>query len=476
MPVDTPRADYKAMTEVWCRLRDCMNGRDAVLKSGEVYVPSLPALDATANSAYRKRGSFYPAISRTVYGLAGMVFQKSPTFKLPDRFVPYLKDITLSNVTMEMFTLEAAHETMLVGRHGVLIDMAKQSPAPAPVIELRPYVVGYPAESIINWRTSRIGGDERLTMVVLQEQVETSNPKDPFVLDCAVQYRVCELVNGVYTQQIWQKDGKDDTKFIKVGDAITPTRRGEPLNFIPFIFLAPTHVTSEIAQPPLIDLADVNLGHWRNSVDYEYGMHLTALPTPWCSGVKDADQANMKIGPSVVWVLGEGGQAGMLEFNGTGLKSIADAMEAKEKQMASLGARMLETPTKLNETATATLIRHSGDYANLRTIAQSVEQGFTMVLQTVAWWMGMEEQPQDVKDASCELNKEFAAVQVDSQTVQVALAAVQAGKMSYKTFYGILTAGGWTREGIDAAAELEEIKTDPKPEVVVPPVKEPIAA
>lgn len=456
MPVNTSRTDYDAFSDLWSRLRDCFGGRDKVIAAGHRYVPNLPGLDHAMNQAYRARGNFYNAVSRTVFGLVGAIFQKEPVFTVSSQFESYLEDVTLTNVTMEMFSLEASHETMLIGRYGVLVDMAKQAPFPAPVIEVRPYFVGYQAEDIINWRTERQGGEEILTLVVLRESVEENDAKDPFILNCVPQFRVCQLLNGVYAQQLWRKKPNTE-EFIPFGEPIVPERRGAALTYIPFIFLGSTHVTPHLQQPAMIDLANVNLAHWRNSVDHEHGLHLVALPTPWVAGIKGAGDGKMKIGPSQVWELDKDGKAGMLEFTGAGLRSLHEAMEEKKKEMATLGARMLEAQEKMNETATAVLVRHSADYASLKTIAQTVEQGLTMLLQIMCWWMGTETKASDVTSAQAELNKEFMSVKVDPQTIQVALTALQSGNMSFETFYAILQQGGWTRDGIDAEAERAAI-------------------
>jgi hypothetical protein len=470
MPVDTPRHDYKDMKSKWRRLRDCDGGRDSILSAGNIYVPDLPGADGRANSAYRQRGNFYNATQRTVAGLTGAVFQKAPEIEFPDPIKEYLDDITLTGVPFEMFSADAGRETMLIGRYGILIDM------PAVVgTGTRPYCVGYKAEDIINWRTERQEGDEVLTMVVLKEFVESPNEKDQFICDSVVQYRVIQLVDKKCVVQLWREKTKGSNEFIVFGGAVVVMRRGTALDFIPFIFIGSLHSTPDIEQPPLLDLADVNLGHWRNSVDYEYGLHLVALPTPWVSGVKGSEPgaAPMKIGPSCVWELEVNGHAGMLEFSGAGLGAIVIAMEDKKKQMSSLGARLLEEPVR-GDTATATLIRHSGENASLRSLAGAIEQGFTSVLQIVAWWTGLEDQPLDT-EVGVELNKEYLDIKATPQEIQVALTALQAGEISFETWWNLLTTGGWGREGIDAAAERKAIQEDRAldPEPAIDPLLSP---
>lgn len=461
MPINTPRKDYDAVLPKWQRLRDCFKGRDAILAAGNKYVPDLPGADLTGNKNYRERGNFYNAVGRTVQGMNGAIFQTAPEVEMPESAKPLLDDITLTNVPFESFTTEVGKEIFLTGRHGVLIDMPVQpiGGEQRPNVDMRPYCVSYNAEDIINWRTERRGGDEVLTMVVLREDVEVPIEKDPFTCDIVCQYRSVMLKERVCVQQIWRKK-TDGSKDYELKEEVTLMRRGEALTFVPFVFIGAIQPTPTLEHPPLIDLADVNLGHWRNSVDHEYGLHLVALPTPWVSGSKSSSDsaAPMKIGPSVVWELDVQGSAGMLEFTGTGLAAIVMAMDEKKKQMATLGARLLEDAPNTQETASAVKLRHSGETASLRTVAQSLEQGFTQILQMCLWWQGTDAKVSDT-EVTVELNKEYLDIRATPQEIQVALTALQAGEISFETWYELLQTGGWAREGVTAEDEQKAIKT-----------------
>lgn len=482
MPVDTPRSDYNELLPKWQRLRDCANGRDAVLKAGKLYCPDLPGAEGpgqsigpssptvgsnSANADYRARGNFYNATARTVQGLNGAVFQDPPEVEMLESLKVMLDDITLTNVPFETFAAESGKEVFLTGRMGVLVDMPvapkRDDGQPMPV-DMRPYCLIYKAEDIINWRSERRGGDEVLTMVVLHECVEDYDEADPFVCIVCEQYRVVMLDEfGKCIVQKWQKKkdatGKETKDFEKTAEGDVPLlRRGEQLTFVPFIFLGALQPGPDLEHPPLLDLADVNLAHWRNSVDYEYGLHLVALPTPWVAGAKGTSDAPMKMGPSVVWDLDVNGKAGMLEFAGTGLGALVVAMDEKKKQMASLGARLLEDPTSNAQTATEVKMRHTGDVATIKTIAGALEMGLSQVLQICVWWQTTDTLPSD-SEANVELNKDYLDVRATPQEMQVALTMLQAGEISYETFYNLLRTGGWAREGVDAAQEQKDIAT-----------------
>lgn len=458
MPIDTARKDYQDILPKWERLRDCSKGRDNILKAGKKYVPLLPGADDKENQAYRERGNFYNAVSRTVQGMNGAIFQEAPDVDVPEAMSDLLKDITLTSVTFESFATQVGNEIVLMGRYGVLVDMPVQpvNGQDKLTVDMRPYCVGYTAENIINWRTERQGGDEVLTLVVLRETIEVPNAEDPYCADNVVQYRAVILIDGKAISRLYRQTGQGTNIYAQYGADVPLMRRGEALTFVPFVFLGALKPTPDLEQPPLIDLADVNLGHWRNSVDHEYGLHLVALPTPWIAGGKGTTDGVMKIGPSQVWELNIQGSAGMLEFSGAGLGAIVAAMEEKKKQMATLGARLLEDAPTTAETASAVKLRHGGETASLRTVAQSLEQGLTQALQMCVWWDGTEAHVIDAP-VTVELNKEYLDIRASPQEVQVALTALQAGEISYETWYDLLQTGGWSREGVDVDQEQKDI-------------------
>lgn len=457
MPVNTPHPSYVALKAQWQRLRDCFGGRDAVLARDE-YLPALPGNPTTD---YGARANFYNAVKRTVQGLAGAITQEEPTFNLPESLKDLNRDLARPRQSGAAFVKRSIDEVLLMGRWGVLVDMPEEG-----VEGQHAYFYGYRAEDIVSWTVEEIAGEDVVTRVVLREYLYELDPKDRFAYVVVEQYRVLTLQER-YEQAVWRASETKNGEWVSVKQA-APMRRGKSLTFIPFIFLGPTSESAEPEAPPLTDLADVNLAHFRNSADHEYGLHLVALPTPWVSGVKtraapdDPTGANapaMAMGPSVVWELDQGGHAGMLEFQGAGLAAIKDAMAAKERQMATLGARLLEEQQTAPETATAVGMRHAGEHATLRTVAQSVSDGLTRALQIVVWWMGTTTSPEE-EDVSVELNMEFFQLKATPAQVQQGMKGVQDGQMSYEQFYNLLQTGEWTRPGISAEDELAQIEAE----------------
>lgn len=468
MPVNTPRKEYDNKLAQWQRCRDCFDGSDAIKARGILYLPMLGGhtKDTGKYEAYKTRALYYNAFGRTVIGLTGAVFQKDPTLTLAERLKKHAEDITLNGTPLSSFAFDLFEEVMKLGRAGVLIDMKPKTVDG----EQRPYWVRYNAENILSWRTETRNGDEVLTRVILHECVEAPNEKDPFVVDEIEQCRVLELIDNRATVTLWRKVDGDSDKWAPVAadgavhgaadnaTTITLERRGIPLSFLPFVFCGPGGLAARPEKPPLLDLADVNLSHYRTSADHEHGRHFTSLPQPWVSGL--ASEGPLSMGSGVAWSLSENGDAGMLEYTGQGLKELSDADKQKREMMATLGGRLLEAQqSQGNDTATAVQLRHSGEHASLRSITSAVEMSLTAGLRMHGWWAGMERDPRDVK-ALVELNKDFFSMQASADEVRSWLLALQGGGMAFETFYFNIQRGGLTRPGVTAEIEKQSIDSE----------------
>lgn len=466
MPVNTPRAEYSEHKPKWQRVRDCREGEDAIKKRRHVYLPPLDVHGARPEKydGYLKRATFFNATGRTVSGLAGAIFQKPPKVDLPERIREHARDITMTGVSAEVFALNVVEEDLTTGRVGILVDLQLGASTDA-----RPYWSRYNAEDIINWSAVRKGGDEVLDLVVVREDYQEQDPKDPFASKTCDQFRELRLnEQGQYTVTIWRKAANKDAFEPWAADGqdttMIPLRRGKPLDFIPFVFIGPTSTAPDVEKPPLLDLANVNLAHYRNSADYEHGLHYTGIPIPWMSGAlpptHDPAEPNspaqqVVAGPDVVIHLEKGGEVGIIQADGQMLGALENALKEKKEQMTTLGARMLEPPGAA-ETATAVLGRAAGDHASIRTIAAAAEEGLTRAAQIHAYWMGVESKPADAK-ATVQLNKDVASQKLGPDEVRVLLEMYIEGAISAETFYYRLQGGEWARDGVSFEDEQKAI-------------------
>lgn len=451
MLVTTPHRQYSAVSAKWKRCRDAYSGSDAIKDAGEAYLPKLGAQTDPEYKAYKTRALWYGATKRTVQGLSGAVMRKEPAMTIKNEELKQdLENVTLTGVSLPAFAKTVIEETLQVGRCGVLCDMSDDAAIPAN--ERRPYWSFYAAEAIKNWHTEIRGGVPVLVKVVLYEESEQQKGADEFEYECKPQYRVLRLnAEGNYEVQVYRKASVVDTA--KSGEwipdeATIPQRRGAPLKYIPFVFINPTSITPEIEDPPLIDLVDVNLSHYLTSADLEHGRHFCGLPTVWATGIP-AD-TTMKVGSSIVLTASDPlAKFGILEFTGQGLGALETGLESKEKQMAVLGARLLEQQKSAVESNDTIVTRTAGERSILQSLCQTISQALTQVMKWHAEWKG------DTVDEemSIALNQDFVNAEMPTDLLLALLQAVQSGQISWETFYFNLEKGELTRPGVDAGTE-----------------------
>jgi hypothetical protein len=413
-------------------------------------------------TGYITRAMFYPAMGRTVMGLIGLLFSKPPTPpEVPEAIQKQFNDVSLTGQSLHGFGVEMAREILVTGRVGVLVDYAEK---PLSEEENRPYWLIYTAEDIINWKAERIGGKMLLTLVVLKELIDTEG--DEFSSKRAIRYRVLRLIDGptglTYTVQLYTENPEKKEEFV-AGPVTIPVRRGDPLDFIPFQFVGPTTLSPEIEHPPMVDLADTVLSHYRTSADREHGAHFTALPTPWIKGYNLAPGETLGVGSGTAWVFpSENAAAGMLEFSGAGLGSLAAIMEEKRLLMATLGARMLETQKNTQEAAQTVAMRHAGEGSALGIMADTLGKALSNLAAWHLYWTGREKDTIK-EEQQVTLNPELLE-QLTSEDIAALTALWQAGGISKRTLYYNLQWGEWTRPDIDFEQEQEDIEDEEEDE------------
>jgi hypothetical protein len=448
MPVKQQHKDYQLMCDKWKRCRDASAGADAIYAGGEHYLPKLQDQSQPEYDGYRKRAPFFNATWRTISGLQGMMFRQPPQVNVPPNVIPMLNDITLSGVPMTIFGLELVEEILTVGRVGIMVDYPQvdtsaMTLADAQSQNLRPMMKSYTAENIINWKTGQVNNATVLTMVVLQELKEV--PTDEFTSTEQMYYRVLDLVNipaedgtpnivyRVRMFEVIQQGGQEQDILLST---TYPIINGSNVSFIPFYFMSTDDVDSDVDLPPLLDLVDMNISHYKSTADYEHGCHFTGLPTPVISGYRpEPGTTSFGIGSMTAWTLPEAGaKAYYLEFTGQGLGELKSNITSKEQKMAVLGARMLEAQSAGVESADTAGIHRSGEQSTLASIAQAASIGFTLALKTFCSFAGAP----DTSSVTFDLNRDFFPPIIDALTLTALVAGWQNGAYSYASLFAML--------------------------------------
>jgi hypothetical protein len=366
-----------------------------------------------------------------------MVFRKRLEVKVPAGLQSVIDDIDIAGTPIEGMAMHVMREVVETGRYGLLVEYPAVSEQPASAaiasaLNLRPYVSGYTAESILDWKEKRINNVMQPVMVKLMETHETKI--NEFEYKQEPQIRALLLIDGVYIQEIYRKIDKGN-KWVLV-ETITPLMNNAPIGFIPFWAFGAKENSLKLDAPPIEPLADLNLAHYRVNADYERGCHFAGLPTPILAGFTFGDNEVVRIGsagaitspePNAKW--------GFLEFTGQGLGALLDNLKLKEAQMAAIGARFL-APDKAGVEAAATLLmRSNGETSVLASMANLVSQNLQDMLEFIAQWAGID------GEISIKLSSDFLPVAMTSQDLDAIVKSWQAGAIPKEELFNALKRG-----------------------------------
>jgi len=443
------------------RARDCYIGTDAIKRSSplyldsfdkadEEYLPKLNGQDKAQYESYKNRAVFYATMSRTVTALVGAIDRKPPTMNNTDSLDYFLEDVTGTGVSFRDFAKNVQEEVMISGRAVVCVDRKNSS-------DNRPYLVWYKSEDCVNWFSEQYTDfDERLTGMVFRECYYTRDDENRYKQVKKDQYREFTLVDGKTIVNLWRPEQKGNDHEYTIAESYELTNRGKPLGFIPCVPIVAEGSPLEAPKPPLLDLADINIAHYRNSADYEHGMHWTALPTPVLTGLQGKTN-KVSIGSGSAIILPDPSSRAMfLEFSGQGLGVIKSSMEHKEQMMSALGARMLASRMDQSTSAEVARINISGETASLSNISRAMSRGLSRLLRMVALW----ENISSAKDISIHLNEDYVDTKLASTDITALMTAYQGGALSLDSLLWNLSQGERLPTGRTVDEEISLIESD----------------
>ena len=459
MAVNAKHPEYSKNLTKWQLMRDALAGEVAK----EKYVPKLSDQEAEEYSAYVGRAEFYNATARTQVALTGLLFAKPPKVELPEVLKTIAENVSLDDDTLEALAKNIANECLSVGRCGVLVDLpsvekADYSKLEAERLNLRAYATLYKAENIINWKTTKINGSNVTSLVVLAETYAEPT-QDEFVDKIKTRYRVLDLHEGYYRQRVFSETKAGN---FEVVSEIYPSANGQKLEYLPFTFFNVNDLKTTVEKPPLLDLAKVNISHFRSEVDLEHGTHFTALPTPYVTGYQGESSEKLKIGSTAVWVINDpSAKVGFLEFSGAGLSTLENRIAVKEKRMSILGARLLLDEKKTAEATETLQMRKSGENAVLTNVASTISDGIASFLKDVAFFENIASE-----NLIYEINTDYNLTMIEPQLLAQIIAGIQSGDIPNEVLYDALLKGELMPKTIQSYEDYQAKLEQARPQVM----------
>lgn len=481
--------EYEYWRPDWQKIRDALAGEREIKRKGEIYLRRMPGSDIDQYAEYLHRAVFYNMSDQTLAGMVGQVFRRPPVLRnLPKigavvgvaadgsqeiispaaDLETQMKRFAKDGTSHQGFAKTVVAEQIALGRFGALVDVTPAAASAKP----QSYAVGYAAENIVDWTIEDVDGLFRLTRVLLREFERIGNPagatqNNPWIgaetkgknqgkrfdraaqVETERQARVNRFSSAYEYQTIYrelvleqQPDGSRVYKqFVYVSDPLalprniyTPSVRGVPLSFIPFVFFGSFSNACDCEKPPLLDIVDLNIKHYGTYAQLEHGRFYTALPTYYAPGNADNDAAEYHIGPSTVWEVPSGETPGIIEYKGEGLKTLERALNEKEQQIAAIGGRLMPGMSKsVSESDNQSSMREANEQSLLLNVMMALEEGMTLL---VRYWLMFRDVPLRLTETlRYECDATFLTVAVDARTLRALQQLYESGLLPIEALY-----------------------------------------
>lgn len=454
--VTTEHFQYEEYKDVWDQIDDCVKGEKWVKAKRDKYLPIPNATDLSRENAVRYnqylfRALFMNATGRTLAALVGAVFSKPTKIELPDN-LQYLETNADGNgLGLDQHARGSVEENVKKGRHGLLVDYPATD---GPVTlsqrqqgDIRPYIIRYEAQDIINWRVKKIGAVNKLCLVVLRERNE--NQDEFYNTELYDNYRVLWLDDEGYYNVATMNLRSDKNGDLEVNTENTAEFQprdasGQLLTEIPFKFVGSKDNDYTIDEPPMYDLSNVNLSHYRNSADNEESSFIVGQPTLVLSTEQSTEEllkdnpCGISIGSRSAIVLGQGDDSKLLQAEPNNLPK--SNMEQKENMMVQLGAR-LATPSQ-NQTAEATRINYGAETSQLSIIVSNENEAYSDCIR----WCSMFEDGNADPDFEFKLNTNFIFESMTAQDLTAWMNGVQQGMFAQDDLLNMMRKSGMLDE------------------------------
>ena len=377
---------------------------------------------------YVTRAVFYNVTKRTIKAMTGAVFSKYPTFTL-NELSELETDVNGGGQSLVQQSRDALTNCLMQGRGGLLADMPVNtdgmSKAAMASGGVRPVIIHYDSESIINWRYRKVGGILKCCLVVLSESYVTED--DGYEQKMGRQLLVLRLNElDEAESEILRKNKQGD--WISEGINSITDNSGKPLVDLPFYPYGSVNNDLELDDSPMADLSYINIAHLRDSANYEEQNFISAQPTLVVSGlteqwVGEVLKDGIAIGSRSGLLLPVGGNATMIQAQANG--ALFEAMQHKEAQMVSLGAKLVQD-SKQTKTATQSSAETAEDTSLLASLAGNVSDAFTKAIKCCARFMGYADD-----DLVYTLNTQFGFSKLDAQQQAQLVANWQGGAITF---------------------------------------------
>jgi hypothetical protein len=453
---------YEAMAACWMMVADVFGGTKALRAKGKAYLPQEPAEDNDSYQTRLSRAVFFNCFKRTVRGLTGLVFHEPPTLAadVDGEIAAQLENADLAGTHWTELAKDLFAMAVRDGHAFLMVDMPPRltessvgamqpTLADERAAEHRPYWRLYDARQAMNWSTRKVGGRTQLAHITFCEK--TVEPDGRFGEKEVTRYRV--LWPGGW--ELYRQAEKEDELLLEAaGQFLAPG--GQPLPDIPLAAVTCQKKKGHfVSEPPLLELAYLNVRHYQLTSDLDNVIHLSCVPLLWAKG-RDKATPMQPVGASILIDLQDGPDSalGYAEITGAGIVRAETRITALERQMAVMGLEMLAEKDAAAQTATEVRLSAAESASELAGMANNLKDALENALMFHAQFLG-------VKDGgSVELRAAFDTLTLTEEQMREYRSMVNDRQLSLESLWAVLKRARRLPADFDAKQEVARLDGD----------------
>lgn len=399
--VEIPNDQYFYMAQKWQLPLTLMGGVDKMREAGEAYLPREPKESKEAYRVRLARTNLFNVYRKTVTSASGQALMNPLVISNVPRELEFLeKNATGDGRSITEIADEIIQQHLIYGKSHIMVDFPTSSSAEMSYADFkqsgfRPYINITDPKSLIGWDYNLDMGYPRLDHVRITETEIQKSTENPWLSVDMKQVRV------------WYKDfvevyiyDQDEDDYLESGNVYKNT-----LGFIPLITGYANKVGFMISEPPLEDLANVNLTHWQSSSDQRNILHVARVPFIFAKGFGDGELEGMELGSNrLVTTTSENADMKYVEHTGEAIEAGAKDLTDLENQMKILGAELIMGKSADRQTAKAREIDAAEAMSLMQLTLRSTVRMIKDAYVVAGMWIGV-----DASEVTVELGQTVPA-------------------------------------------------------------------
>jgi len=452
--VDSTSQAHNWMMVKWNKINALLGGTEAMRAMGEYYLPKHVEEDHANWQRRLGRSVLTNIYRRTVRSLSGRPFTEEIQLKnVPEALVELSEDVNKMGDNINVFARNVFQDGIAKGHTAILVDFPPQSELNEDgskrtlADQIREGVSAYfchiKPENIIAAYSEVVDGVEMFTHVRIRENIVE---RDGF--DEVERQRVRVLEPGMW--QLWElrKTAKNKQEWTVIASGLTD------LPFIPMVVFYTEREGCMMSNPPLMDIANLNIAHWQSSSDQRHILTVARFPILASSGV--VDLGTTVIGPNEhLNTPDTQGRFYYVEHSGAAIEAGRQDMQDLEESMVTLAMEPLLRKAG-NVTATQRAIDAAEGHSDLQNLAIRFGETLTTAFLMAGMWMDID-WPDDAK---VEVFTEFGPTAQESKDIDQLIQMRGNRDISRESFFVELQRRNFLDINFDANAEIQRIEDE----------------